>query len=190
MIAFNVVGFDGCWVVSCAFSDTRALQLLSVPVRVLFEWAGDDGLGLLLLALCAVILALASQWTFSRLIGFLRSSIGRRARNIFYAGALNFLGFNFRTCTASVLFATALYLLLKLAFRFPQILPVWTGTIGTTILAFSVAGYWIGGRLAPLNFIKYFYIPAAAGIVFFLLNVLLDFVLSMTGTLIALATSA
>jgi hypothetical protein len=158
-------------------------------VRALFEWAVDGALGLLLLAMSAITLALVSQWTLSWLLYFLRNSVGKRAKNLFFAGTLNFLGFNFKTCMTSVVFATAIYLLLKLAFRFPQVMHVWATAIAGTIVVFSGVGYFISGRITPIGFIKYFYIPAAAGIMFFLLNVALDFVLNMTGALITLATA-
>lgn len=175
---------------SCAFDHNHLLQFLSVAVSALLEWAADGALGILLLTVCAIVLTILSHWTLAWLVEFLRNSVGKRAKNLFIAGTLNFLGFNFKTCMASVVFATALYFLLKLAFRFPQILHVWAGVIAGTIILFSGIGYFISGRITPLGFIKYFYIPAAAGVVFFLLNVVLDFVLNMTGALITLATSA
>ena len=175
---------------SCAFDHHYVLHLLLVAVSALLEWAADGALGILLLAACAIVLTVLSHWTLAWVLDFLRTSVGKRAKNLFIAGTLNFLGFNFKTCMASVVFATVLYLLLKLAFRFPQILHVWAGVIVGTIILFSGIGYFISGRITPLGFIKYFYIPAAAGVVFFLLNVVLDFVLSMTGALITLATSA
>ena len=174
---------------SCSVDYTYVLQSFRIAVGALLEWADDGALGLLLLTLCAIGLTLLSQWSLSWLIDFLRNSVGKRARNLFYAGTLNFLGFNFRTCMASVVFATALYLLLKLAYRFPQALHVWATMIVGTVVVFSGVGYFISGRITPMGFIRYFYIPAAAGVVFFLLNVVLDFVLNMTGTIITLATS-
>jgi hypothetical protein len=162
---------------------------LSVAVTALLEWAADGALGLLLLALCAIALTLLSHRTLIWAVGFFRNSVGVRAKKLFYAGSLNFLGFNFQTCMASVLFATTLYVLLKIAFRFPEIFHIWAGVIATTIIGFSVAGYWIGGKLEPLNFIKYFYIPAAAGVVFFILNVVFDLVLNVTGAFITYAAS-
>ena len=152
----------------------------------MLDWAVDGALGVALLALCAIALTLLSQWTLAHLIVFLREKIGARARNLFYAGWLSFLGFNFNTCMASVVFATTLYMLLKVAFRFPDIMHVWATAIAVVVIAFSMFGYFISGRVKLKGFIKFFYIPAAAGVAFFVFNVVLDFVINMTGALVTL----
>lgn len=169
---------------SCALDYGYILQGVLIVVRALLDWAVDGALGLALLAICATCLTLLSQWTLAHLIIVLREKIGTRARNLFYAGWLNFLGFNFNTCIASVVFATALYMLLKVAFRFPEILHVWAAAIAMVVIAFSAVGWFVSGRAKPMGFIKHFYIPAIAGVVFFLFNVVLDFAINMTGAIV------
>jgi hypothetical protein len=176
-------------VVSCGFDHTYALKVLLIVLRALLDWVGDDALGLGVVAVGAITLTLLSRWTLLHLIVSLREKVGTRARNLFYAGWLNFLGFNFNTCIASVVFATALYMLLKIAFRFPEILHVWATVIILTLLGFSIVGWFVSGRVKPMGFIKHFYIPALAGVAFFLFNVVLDFAINVTGALVTFLVS-
>ena len=170
----------------CGLSYTFILEWLSSTFEGLRYWIGDDGLVILVLAILAMGLAYLFHWSFGFLVSYVRNNLSARARNLFFGSWLSLLGFKIKTCIASVIFASAIYILLKGAVRFPAIWHVWLYTFIAVVVAFSVAGWWVSGKVKPMNFVKHYYIPALCGVLFFAFNVALDITINLIGAVFTL----
>jgi hypothetical protein len=163
----------------------RVITLLGVGR----SWIGDDGLALLVLALSAIGLTLLFEWSLVRLTNYVRNNLSVRARNLFFNSWLSLLGFRLQTCVASVLLASAVYILLKAAARFPGIWHVWLIAFGVVLVAFTIAGWLLSGRIKPKGFVKHYYVPALCGVLFFAFNILLDITINLVGALVTLVSA-